>query len=257
MVVVLVLAGAVGGVLVATSGPSTEDDYLSALAEAGLDDEFSTDRAAVRNAEERCDGILDGGDPQGSEADLVGVEFYCGEFADDFAVLEVIDVEGSFTIIDADSASNSLGGGCSGDGGYGDINSSTQVIVTDGSGEILTRTELGPGSVEGTVTCRFTFEFTITEGEELYVVEVGDRGGDQLHLRRVEAQWSRVVDRLITMSTSFPDDQGRRRISRPRLPAAMSNHRSDTFQMNPTRRPVRVVSAGVSGACSASGSFSP
>ena len=49
------------------------------------------------------------------------------------------------------------------------------VIVTNTVGDVLNRTDLGSGSVDDS-TCLFEFEFEITEGEDDYIVAVGDRG---------------------------------------------------------------------------------
>lgn len=169
---------AVGAVAVAAllvNRSSREDDYLAALADAGLSGEFSTERAAVRSAERLCEDIDDGADPAGSDADRIGVDHYCPSFSDDFDVLDVAMIDGTFTIIDGDSA-GAIGSSCSGAGGYGDVNSSTQVVVRNDAGDVLARTELGSGTSKSPVTCVFSFDFEITEGEENYVVAVGDRG---------------------------------------------------------------------------------
>ena len=97
---------------------------------------------------------------------------------------ETITVGGLFRLEDTDSAR----AGCSGQGGYGDINSITPVVIETATGEVVDRTELGngrsvPGSVDPLLACVFTFTFEVTEGEddgEGFVVKVGDRG-ESLH----------------------------------------------------------------------------
>jgi hypothetical protein len=69
--------------------------------------------------------------------------------------------------------------GCEGDGGYGDLNSSTQVVVKDDHGEEVTRTELGTGHDTGDGLfggCKFDFTFDVTKGPKYFVVSVGHRG---------------------------------------------------------------------------------
>ena len=67
------------------------------------------------------------------------------------------------------------GDSCRGEGGYSDINSSTQVVLSNGTGDIITRSNLGPGVVRNSA-CTYSFELEVTEGEESYVLAVGDRG---------------------------------------------------------------------------------
>lgn len=165
---------AIAGLAFVMTRPSTEDLYLAALEDEGLADEFSTKPAAVRNAEEACGAIEDGEDPVGSEADLVGVRHYCPEWEDDFSVLRVDLVDAEFRLLDRDGYETTALG-CEGDGGYGDINASTSYVVTNLAGEVLTRGSIGPGEEEDG-DCVFEWTFEITEGEESYIVAVGDRG---------------------------------------------------------------------------------
>ena len=97
---------------------------------------------------------------------------------------ETIRVEGTFLLQDTDSAQ----AGCDGQGGYGDINSITPVVIETATGEIVDRTELGsgnvvPGAFSNTQACEFSFTFEVTEGDDDgqgFVVKVGDRG-ESLH----------------------------------------------------------------------------
>lgn len=83
-----------------------------------------------------------------------------GEGFDGFQVLETTTISGTFDVVDSDElyAYESDGSYCEGEGGYGDINGSTQVVVTNGDGDSITRTELGAGTVDG-VSCHFEFSF--------------------------------------------------------------------------------------------------
>jgi hypothetical protein len=75
-------------------------------------------------------------------------------------------------------------GGCQGASGYDDLNSITQVVVTNSQAQEIARTELGSGSEDGdgtqkSDTCTFTFNFAVRKGSPYYVVSVGDRGSSQ------------------------------------------------------------------------------
>jgi hypothetical protein len=156
--------------------PNTEDQYIEALEEAGVRSEFQTDRSAVLRAEALCEEFGATGEPKGGAAENAAVEFYCPQWLDGFQVLETATITGTFEVIDSDEYSyKSDGSYCEGEGGYGDINASTQVVVTNGEDDSLTRTELGPGVVDG-LSCKYEFSFEVTEGEDMYVVAVGDRG---------------------------------------------------------------------------------
>jgi hypothetical protein len=156
--------------------PSTEDQYIEALEEAGVRSEFQTDRAAVLRAQALCEEFDASGEPKGGAVENAAVEFYCPQWLDGFQVLETTTITGTFEVIDSDEYRyESDGSYCEGEGGYGDINASTQVVVTNGDGDSITRTELGPGVVDG-LSCKYEFSFEVTEGEDMYVVAVGDRG---------------------------------------------------------------------------------
>ena len=75
------------------------------------------------------------------------------------------------------------GRSCFPDGGYGDINSTTQVVVNGPTGDEVGRSNLGDGRIESLteeggflVGCRYSFEVSVPEGLEYYVVSVGNRG---------------------------------------------------------------------------------
>lgn len=153
-----------------------DENYLSALQEEGLSGDFAADRQALSNAEKVCKDLDDGAKAQGSEADKLGVDFYCDEYSDAFKILQTKRVTGTFEILDSDSHDNTIGGACEGDGGYGDLNSATAVIVRNSEGDEVARTALGSGSPTGLTICEFTFTFELKEGEETYILSIGDRG---------------------------------------------------------------------------------
>jgi hypothetical protein len=86
------------------------------------------------------------------------------------------EVDGTFVLNagDADSMT-SFGDGCEGDGGYGDINSSTSVVLTNKDGKEIDRTPLGPGEASG-FTCTFHFTLQVTKGSPYYVITISHRG---------------------------------------------------------------------------------
>ncbi len=160
---------------IAADAVTRNDAYLADLESAGIRSGFPADRAAVVAAERTCEQLDDGAEAQGSEAQQIAVDWFCPDYSDAFAVLEVTSVSGSFTLIDADER---FSAGCSGDGGYSDLNGSTAVIIRDRDGTELGRTDLGSG--RGTIgECTFNFIVRdISEGApgDVYVLEVGDRG---------------------------------------------------------------------------------
>jgi len=157
------------------SACSPEGAYLQALEDADLSSQFAADRAAIAAADRTCADLDAGGDPQGTEADRIAVEHYCDDYLEAFTVLEVTDVNGTFELFDDDAFFLPE---CKGDGGYGDLNASTAVILRDRDGEELARTELGFG--DGDLgSCLFSFRLRdVSEGApgDVYVLEVGDRG---------------------------------------------------------------------------------
>lgn len=153
---------------------SDDDKYLEALTEAKVRSNFPTDAAAVLQAKSTCEEFDQTGDPRGGKAEQVGVEHYCSKWKKDFKLLESATISGTFSIYDDDQYGDD-GDSCEGEGGYGDLNSSTQVILTNADGDRLARTDLGPGEFSDSA-CEFSYEFEATEGEEAYVLAVGDRG---------------------------------------------------------------------------------
>lgn len=165
-------------VLLSGGGESAEDEYLAAIADAGLDD-WSTDRAAVNAGYLVCESLDNGGPERGSERDRLAVEHLCDDYLAGFRVLEDQVVRGSFTVLDFDDFTLATEGTpCFPDGGYGDINASTQAVVRNSEGVELARTSLGSGAIGGSILmgCRFEFDLSLTEGESIYILSVGDRG---------------------------------------------------------------------------------
>lgn len=170
---VLVIA-AIGGVAYYLTTNSPEQKYLRALSDSGLRGEFAADRAAITAAENKCAALDNGEPPQGSEADRVAVEHYCPDYLDAFRVLETVSTRGFFTIKDYGTYFGS-DKPCEGEGGYSDINASTQVVVTNENGDELARTQLGPGRIVSG-TCQYAFDLDLREGSKTYIVAVGRRG---------------------------------------------------------------------------------
>lgn len=151
-----------------------EDAYLDELAERGHEDRFTTETEAVNHAENLCAEIEGGGRAEGDEIDALAVEHACPEWADDFTVYATDTFEGTFLLVGSTSGNGET---CRGDGGYGDMGSSTTVLVTNDEGDTLDRTDFGsaePDSGDG--MCQWSFELELSEGEDRYIVEVGDRG---------------------------------------------------------------------------------
>lgn len=172
---VVLIGIVVSAVFVSRGGTSADERYLAALDEAGLND-WATDRAAVNAGYTVCEQLDGGGPPRGSARDALAVEHLCPDYVEWFRVLETADVVGTFTVVSSGDFTGSIGSTCRPDGGYGDINSSTQVIVRNPAGTELVRTSLGQGEIERRGRCTFTFEVELTEGETSYIVEVGRRG---------------------------------------------------------------------------------
>ena len=177
--VVIVLLGAVlwGLLLYRHRQPSPDAEYLTALKNAGLEGQFSSDANALAHGKQVCRQLDEGGPQQGVATDKIAVDVYCRQFSAGFHTLETATVSGTFVLTDtagfgfisADQSS------CSGTGGYSDVGPHTQVTVTNGKREILASTSLGQGHGDS-ATCTFTFSFPITEGQDRYVVSVGHRG---------------------------------------------------------------------------------
>jgi hypothetical protein len=176
VLVTLILVATVFG----SGGASTDSEYLGALKKKSLLGTFANDATAVAHAKGVCAKLERGASAEGSAADEVGVTYNCKTFAAGFHVLEQATVDGAFVLNDSDPSSyfpgiTDDGTSCTGAGGYSDIGEGTVVTVKTGNGKLLTQTSLGPGS-GGTGTCFFSFSFDVKEGEDQYVVSVGDRG---------------------------------------------------------------------------------
>lgn len=165
---------AVGVYLLTRSTDSHDDRYLQALTAAKVRSSFPTDSAAILKAKSVCEEFDRTGDPRGGQAEKIGVQFYCPKWSKDFKILETATITGTFAIYDSDYYLDD-GDPCEGEGGYGDLNSSTQVVLKNGDGDQLARTDLDSGEYRD-YTCEFTYEFKVTEGEDTYLLSVGDRG---------------------------------------------------------------------------------
>jgi len=94
-------------------------------------------------------------------------------------------LSGTFTLTDGAGsyrAGWTEGDPCSGSGGYADIRAGTQVVVTDGTGNVLAKSELGSGSgLKGEIqdmvlSCKFNFDVSSVPKSDFYKVSVGHRG---------------------------------------------------------------------------------
>jgi hypothetical protein len=86
------------------------------------------------------------------------------------------EVTGTFSLLDPEGYEGT--DPCFGTGGYSDIGTGAQVIVTDRAGTVIASGDLGPGkveSVEGFQVCQFSFVVDVP-ATEFYRFEVGDRG---------------------------------------------------------------------------------
>jgi hypothetical protein len=154
--------------------------YLAELRKRGLAGKFSSDVQAVPHAESFCESLGGGAKLEGLLEDKIAVQVYCPEFLKGFKVLRTSEISGEFILIDSDPsyyfpAIVATSGVCSGSGGYGDITSGTVVDIRNESGELLTQTSLEVGRGDE-YRCTFPFTFTVTEGEDQYVIEVSHRG---------------------------------------------------------------------------------
>ena len=179
--VILLLGGVVWG-LVHHRHPSPPPDteYLSALKNSGMDGQFNSDANAVAHGRAVCRQLEDGGPQQGPAVDKIAVDVFCRQFSQGFHILETATVSGTFVLTDTKSDPDfssiaSDGTLCEGTNGYADIDAHTPVAVTNGKGETLATTSLQQGH-GGTATCTFAFSFSVTEGQDRYVVTVGHRG---------------------------------------------------------------------------------
>ena len=179
--VIVAVAAVVWGVLL--PGPhrnSPEESYLSSLRDGGFTGQFNSEANALAHGRQVCKQLEEGGPQQGLPADKLAVDAFCPQFNGGFRILETANAPGTFVLTDSSAneytkAINSDGKTCAGAGGYSDVGPQMQVIVRNGKGEILAVTALGTGTGNA-ASCRFSFGFPITEGQDRYVVSVGHRG---------------------------------------------------------------------------------
>jgi hypothetical protein len=186
LVALALLLIAATAVWFAFGAPQYQQQKLTtALREQGLAGQFSSDAAAVAHAQSVCRSLDNGGAQQGPKEDAVAISIYCGKYESGFKVLTPIEVEGSFTLNDSDPSvySTSITGdssSCQGGGGYSDISPGAEVVVKNGSGTVLTTTQLGTGTGSPPTDCEFKFAFTVMDGSESgYSITVSHRG--ELH----------------------------------------------------------------------------
>lgn len=157
--------------------PSPEETYLSKLSEQGFGGVYASDAQAVAAGNAECRRLNDGGNPSGTPEKFVAVEVFCDEFAAGYRVLEEIKVTGTMTVFD-DKVYERSNGECyiPDSSGYDDMNEGREVVILNEKGDRLTTTEFGPGEGAEYLFCTFEFEFTVLEGEQEYIVEIGRRG---------------------------------------------------------------------------------
>jgi hypothetical protein len=98
---------------------------------------------------------------------------------------------GSLSLYDSDY-DGSAGSSCSGSGGYDDIQSGTQVVVTDESGTTVATDSLSSGTYDGT-SCVFEFTVHDVPKAKYYRVRAGSdtRGGPEYSFAEMQQQhWS-------------------------------------------------------------------
>jgi hypothetical protein len=156
-----------------------EEELLTRLREGGFGGLYASDTEAVSKAKLKCTSLENGEALKGPEYEFIAVDIYCNDFVQGFRVLDEIKVKAEFYIVGSRYGwFPSIGGSgnrCYGRGGYSDIDSGTSWTVTNPDGETLAEGELGPGKGTGS-TCKFTYTFTVLEGEKKYHVSVGRRG---------------------------------------------------------------------------------
>ena len=102
------------------------------------------------------------------------------------------DLNGQLSLYDTDFYGKTAGSSCSGYGGYNDIGSGTQVVVTDESGTTVATDSLSSGTYDGTYC---VFEFTVHDvpKAKYYRVRAGSdtRGGPQYSYQEMSRRhWS-------------------------------------------------------------------
>lgn len=173
--------GFAAGFTVIPTPEEQQKSLTTKLRDEALGGTFASDAAAVAHAKAVCTKLDDGGAQQGPEVDAISVSVYCPEYVAGFTTLKPIKVNGTLEVTDTSYYGDGLiasGGRCTGNDGYSDIYAGQDVLVTNGDGKQLTRTELGAGSGDA-YSCTFPFSFTVMEGEKDYVVQVSHRG--ELH----------------------------------------------------------------------------
>jgi hypothetical protein len=123
---------------------------------------------------------LDDGGPQQVAADKIAVDAFWPRFSKGCHIFETATVTGTFVLTGGGSNAgiSSIASdrtSCHGVDGYSDIDRNAQIIVRNGTGEILDTTPLGEGHGDD-LTCTFSFSFPVTEGQDRYVVSVSHRG---------------------------------------------------------------------------------
>jgi hypothetical protein len=192
--IIVMVAAVAWGLLWSRYRPAPPPDvgYLQALQTAGLSNQFSSDANAVAHGHDVCRQLEGGGPQQGLPADKIAVDSFCPQFNEGFRVLESATVSGVFVLTDGlgMGAIAVDGSSCRGTDGYSDVGSSTPVTVKNGKGEVLATTALGVGTGNA-ASCTFSFTFPITEGQDRYIVSLGQRGDfsytfEQLRSRGVQ-----------------------------------------------------------------------
>jgi hypothetical protein len=98
----------------------------------------------------------------------------------------VATIDGTFTIME--EVLGEAGDVCTGEGGYSDVSSGTEVVVTDQAGEIVGVGRLREGLIiDVNYGCRFEFTVDVPPGLPFYTVEVGRRGELTYTLAEMEA----------------------------------------------------------------------
>lgn len=88
--------------------------------------------------------------------------------------LESHEFEGALLVMSlGDGSVDTTGESCTGADGYEDIRGGAPVVVSDGKGNELARTELSHGEALDEDSCIFGFTVELTEGSDRYEVSLG------------------------------------------------------------------------------------
>jgi hypothetical protein len=79
----------------------SETDYLSALKDSGLANEFNSDAGAIAHGRQVCRQLKDGGAEQGLPADKFAVDAFFPQFAKGSHILEAATASGTFVLMDS------------------------------------------------------------------------------------------------------------------------------------------------------------